>query len=260
MNYSGKLKNIPHILWCNLDREKDRRHRMEKHMSKLNLENTRIESIDKNNYEIHINIDPFKKGQIFCGASHLKAIKYFVDNHEVIGDYCIIMEDDIDISYSVDMWTKNFWDYFGDIYECIQMQVLIMKVKVNHFKRNESNMKEYFFDNYKNGGIKWNYFFGGGAYMLSYNKAVKIINKYNFKSDIEYVNRYQDYIYYEEMDMNRLTHADHNMSYSHHDTLTKVLFFLEDDNISYIGDDDYSFRLNENNIYMKEYIKSNNFL
>jgi hypothetical protein len=87
-----KLDGFPLILWINLERSADRREHMEKMFKEYNLKNHRIEAVDGRKgipsiYKCRGNIE------FACSASHIEALKYFVEKTEE--DEVVVMEDDI---------------------------------------------------------------------------------------------------------------------------------------------------------------------
>ena len=110
-----KLNNLPFILWGNMKRSIDRYEYMISHLNDLNIINhTRIENIDAKLYDIsNTNIKKVEKGQIFCGASHLKALLFYVNNSNEIGNTCLICEDDISFN-SMEFWNKSFNEYLDN--------------------------------------------------------------------------------------------------------------------------------------------------
>ena len=121
------LVNLPHILWINLDKSKDRKTYMENQLNYFNLKNTRIDAYDGKEYkdfcnfnlnDISLNYDDIsfnhdkKQNQIGCLCSHIKALEYFI-NTPTIGDYCLIAEDDLSFEY-LQYWDKPFWYYIKD--------------------------------------------------------------------------------------------------------------------------------------------------
>ena len=90
------LDNFPKVLWINLDRSEKRRAHMEKLLA--NLDHTRISAIDAkgpefNNYCI-ADINSLENA---CTCSHLKALKYFVE--ETKENRIVIFEDDVSFEF-----------------------------------------------------------------------------------------------------------------------------------------------------------------
>lgn len=94
-----KLKGIPPVLWINLDADTERRKHMEDQFAYWEIENhTRIAGIDareEGGFEEHLSgtvPHTMIPNEIGCCMSHLKAIKYFIE--EMDCDEVMIMEDD----------------------------------------------------------------------------------------------------------------------------------------------------------------------
>ena len=151
------LVNLPHILWINLDKSKDRKTYMENQLNYFNLKNTRIDAYDGKEYkdfcnfnlnDISLNYDDIsfnhdkKQNQIGCLCSHIKALEYFI-NTPTIGDYCLIAEDDLSFEY-LQYWDKPFWYYIKDApnnFEVIQLVQTYTKPEHIHlFQLNSDNV------------------------------------------------------------------------------------------------------------------------
>ena len=94
-----KLKGIPPVLWINLEADTDRRKHMEDQFVEWEIEDhTRISGIDAregDGFEPHLSgtvPHTMIANEIGCCMSHLKAIKYFIE--EMDCDEVMIMEDD----------------------------------------------------------------------------------------------------------------------------------------------------------------------
>lgn len=172
-----KLNNCPLILWINLDRSQQRRENMEILFKKYNLDNIRISAVDGNS-ETFSNIDfgenkfnPKKKYQYACTMSHLKAIKYFVEN--IDSDNVIIMEDDVSFEF-LDMWKYNIKDVIDKKPKnCDVLQLAFNWGNPNYFIEHKSNY------------VKWRNFYSTLSYLVTKKGAIKLINKlfpnnYNF--------------------------------------------------------------------------------
>jgi hypothetical protein len=172
-DHNSKIINLPHILWINLDRSIDRYDHIIKLFNYNNIINhTRISAIDGNlisteeiNYKVGKNVYATLK-------SHLKAIKYYVDNKNEIGEYCMIVEDDISFDY-VKYWKKSFQEYIDDFpkdWEIIKLfnnyeyvHNIPEKIKISNLKDEKS--------------------YGLVCYIINYNTAIKILDYYiDFKN------------------------------------------------------------------------------
>lgn len=117
-----KLTNLPPILWMNLDADDHRRQHMETQFSYWQIENhTRISGVDGRDGDVTDLLkgkipDNMSMNEIGCCLSHLKCIRYFIEET----DYpeILILEDDIlfdtakywQFSWS-DMYAKLPYDY-----------------------------------------------------------------------------------------------------------------------------------------------------
>jgi len=97
----NKVNGIGHILWINLERATERREYMKGILSKLNIQNTRIDAIDGKKfdtteykkYNLHLT-----NAEVGCTLSHVKTnniAKKMFDNPEFKSDYIMVCEDDI---------------------------------------------------------------------------------------------------------------------------------------------------------------------
>ena len=196
------LVNLPHILWINLDKSKDRKTYMENQLNYFNLKNTRIDAYDGKEYkdfcnfnlnDISLNYDDIsfnhdkKQNQIGCLCSHIKALEYFI-NTPTIGDYCLIAEDDLSFEY-LQYWDKPFWYYIKDApnnFEVIQLVQTYTKPEHIHlFQLNSDNVltiKKH----------RINYSWGCVLYLVKRTFAEKMINIFirkdkDGKYDLEYI-------------------------------------------------------------------------
>mgnify|MGYP001217807435 FL=1 len=94
-----KLKGIPPVLWINLDGDEERQKHMEEQFADWEItDHTRISGIDariEGEFEDHLSgtvPHTMIANEIGCCMSHLKAIKYFIE--EMDCDEVMIMEDD----------------------------------------------------------------------------------------------------------------------------------------------------------------------
>src|SRR6056300_81057 len=126
-----KLKGLPPIYYLNIDGQPERRQYMEDQFKYWEIENyTRISAYDgrdgndlgdilKGRYPDNMN-----SGEVGCTTSHLKAIKYFLENTD---DPCaLIMEDDCDLS-TVQYWPFTWKDFYGKIpyaYDVVQLAII----------------------------------------------------------------------------------------------------------------------------------------
>lgn len=158
------FNNIPHILWINLDRSRDRKKHMLDLFNENNIINhTRIPAIDSNT---DINMYNKFKNPYFCTLSHLKALNYFINN--ILEEYCIICEDDISFELT-EYWDKSINEYIDELpidWECF-------KLYSNIFTFNKS--------------IKYDNSYGAVIYIIKKSAARKILEYYN-KLDFNKIN------------------------------------------------------------------------
>ena len=247
--------DIPIILWLNLDKDLHRRERIINQFVKYNLKNIRIESIPGSNYKLNIPLESekyiFKRNQIACSSSHLKAIKYYVDNYESIGDYCLIAEDDIDIS-SIELWSKSFWIYlevFKNVdWNTLQLQMYPYAKVLNKFLNN-------FKIDIPHKTILSQYY-GAGMYLIKYERACELIRELNLTNK-PYIERFvNDINYYNVMEELDRTHADHKLIYDKY-TYTLPLFFLHEEiNSSISKEIRYNSMQTERNLLIKNFMKN----
>ena len=132
---SKKLENLPHILWINLEKDKNRKQHMETLFHKFNLSNTRIEGIHGSQYlnycfpKKNLTSDE-EKATYGCFLSHIKALDHFVKT-PALGDYCLIAEDDLSFEY-LPYWQKTFWDYIPENFTVIQLSVIYGQKQLNN--------------------------------------------------------------------------------------------------------------------------------
>lgn len=97
------LDSFPRVLWINLDRSQDRRRYMTYLLDKHKIVHTRISAIDgitRVNGELEKickKHDKLTRAENACTCSHLKALKYFVENMK--DDKVIIFEDDVSFEF-----------------------------------------------------------------------------------------------------------------------------------------------------------------
>jgi hypothetical protein len=124
-----KLKGFPHVLWINLDSQAHRREFQEEQFAYWEVDNTRISGIDGRDDDPSVylkgTIPPnVNQGEIGCCLSHLKAIKYFIE--ETDWDEVIIAEDDLMLD-TVKFWPfswKEISDYFPYNFDCMQLSII----------------------------------------------------------------------------------------------------------------------------------------
>lgn len=188
----NKLDKLPHLLWINLDRSKDRRIYMENLLNGHKLKNTRIDAYDGDRYEDfsllannNIKLDLEKRREIGCLCSHLKALETFIRN-DSLGNYCLISEDDLSFEY-LPYWKKTFEEYIKSAprdFSIIQLSLTYAYQYMVHYK-NYLDLQE------KHEIVKHQpYMYGAVTYLITRNAAINIIksvkktinNKYDLSS------------------------------------------------------------------------------
>jgi hypothetical protein len=120
LSLKNKLNNFPKIYWINLNIAKERRNVLEKSFNTYGLLNERVEAI--NIYTIHENYT-INKGYFdikckqraqCCSASHLKALKTFLDDKTNTDNVCCIAEDDLSFD-TLQYWKCNWQTYMKNI-------------------------------------------------------------------------------------------------------------------------------------------------
>lgn len=177
------LDNFPKILWINLYRSQKRREYMESLLNKHNLINTRISAVDgkaildrlsskhiydKEFNEICIQNIKWTSVENACTCSHIKALKYFVDN--IPDDKVIIFEDDISFEF-LKLIPFNWSELeanFPENFDVIQLAITYEKGSIGNLliKTNPS----------------MNYFCSA-AYLVTKTGAKKLVEKY-YNSDV----------------------------------------------------------------------------
>jgi GR25 family glycosyltransferase involved in LPS biosynthesis len=126
-----KLKGLPPIYYLNIDGQPERRQYMEDQFKYWEIENyTRISAYDGRDGNDLGDIlkgrypDMMSSGEVGCTTSHLKAIKYFLEN---TNDPCaLIMEDDCDLS-TVQYWPFTWKDFYAKVpyaFDVIQLAII----------------------------------------------------------------------------------------------------------------------------------------
>ena len=123
-----KLQGFPPCLWINCDKDSHRTEFMSDQFDYWNIKNhTRISGIDARDDEEDVASylkgivpDMLNAGEVGCCLSHMKAIRYFLDET----DYpeVMIMEDDVDFS-TVKFWNFSWNDLYANLpydYDCMQ--------------------------------------------------------------------------------------------------------------------------------------------
>jgi len=125
-----KLKGLPPIYCINLDDKIDRWNYMQNQFAYWQIDNyTRISAYDGREDDLSDIISgrypqTMTSGEIGCVTSHLKAIKYFLENSD--SPCALIMEDDCDIS-TASYWSFEWKKFYSKVpydYDVIQLAVI----------------------------------------------------------------------------------------------------------------------------------------
>ena len=163
------LDNFPKILWINLNHSVERRKYMEKLFETHDLNATRIPGINGELMDIEfrnsciINKNYYIRENA-CTCSHLKALKYFIDN--MSDDKIIIFEDDVSfdfLSYIPFNWS-HLMSMLPSNYNIIQLATSGENVNLNLTEIN-GDSKSY----------------GTIAYLITRNAAIQLLDKYYSK-------------------------------------------------------------------------------
>ena len=127
-----KLRGFPPVIWMNLDADIHRKEYMEEQFSRWGItDHYRLVGIDARDEDVDVTellkgtvpglLSP---GEIGCCLSHLKAIKYFIEetDHERV----MIMEDDVDFT-PVQFWNFTWSDVIGRLpydWDCAQFTII----------------------------------------------------------------------------------------------------------------------------------------
>lgn len=125
-----KLKGIPEIYYINLDDKEDRREYMESQFEYWGIEKyTRISACDGREDDLSDILvgrypENMNSGEVGCVTSHLKALKYWLENSEE--EYLLMMEDDCDIS-TVKHWGFTWKQFFSRLpydFDVVQLAII----------------------------------------------------------------------------------------------------------------------------------------
>lgn len=136
------MKNIP-FYYINLEDNLDRKNFIISQFKKHNIDlYTRISAIDGRNGKLKYLIDEYdlgvKSADLAVALSHLKAMSLFANTDK---DYCIICEDDVDLSIK-EYWNfslDNFIDMLPKDWEIVQLTTSSPKIIFNLHKRKSND-------------------------------------------------------------------------------------------------------------------------
>ncbi len=147
-----KLKNLPLVLWLNLDSDLHRREYMESQFKYWEIENhTRISGYDGREDDVCQFLsgrapDNMTQNEIGCCMSHLKAIKYFYENTDL--DHVLILEDDVMFD-TVRYWDFTWRDFTSRLphdWDCVQLTTICtgnIHVQLHHYFINDFSAAAY---------------------------------------------------------------------------------------------------------------------
>ena len=127
---ASKLKGLPHVYCINLDGEPHRWKAAEDMLKYWEVENyTRISAYDGREDDLSDIIkgrypDNMSSGEVGCTTSHLKALKYFIDNSDA--PCALIMEDDCDLGTAAH-WPFTWRDFYAKVpydYDVVQLAII----------------------------------------------------------------------------------------------------------------------------------------
>ena len=125
-----KLKGMGPIYYINLDGQPERQAYMESMFSYWEVENyERISAYDGREDDLSDIIhgrypSNMSSGEVGCVTSHLKLLKHFLETSD--SPYCIVMEDDVDISVAK-YWNFTWGQFLARLpydYDAVQLAVI----------------------------------------------------------------------------------------------------------------------------------------
>ena len=124
-----RLAGFGPVLWINLDEDRERRSRAEHLFARHGIENTRISAFDGRTEDLGIHLvderlpDGLLQTELGCSLSHLKAIRYFLQ--EMDGEHVVVCEDDVlfdTVEYWPFAWTE-FMSLLPRDWDCLQLSL-----------------------------------------------------------------------------------------------------------------------------------------
>lgn len=168
----NKFENFPPVYCVSLSDSFDRRNYMKGQLDALGVYDvTYVECYDGRTVDFREtglvtgdHIDMVSPGAIATTISHIKAIKYWLDNSD--SQYAIICEDDM-IFYTSNFWNftwNDFMKILPENWECIQLSLIRENFNFNH---SDFVIKQ-------KSGFDWS----AGCYLLNRKSGMDIINDY----------------------------------------------------------------------------------
>ena len=162
-----KLKNLPPIYYLNLDGQPERKEYMESQFKYWEIENyTRISAYDGRDDDLSQFIcgrypDSMTSGEVGCVMSHLKALKYFIEDTD--SPCALIMEDDCDLDVAK-YWQFTWNDFFySRPYDYDVIQLAIINPAQVHIKLHRRFVND----------------FSTACYLITRHHAQKLLNLHN---------------------------------------------------------------------------------
>ena len=184
LSKNNKLKNFPHVYLINLE---DHTHRLEKMKQRFSdhsvKEYTVSPAFDGRNSDLRNIVDgiypKMRPQEIGCLASHLKAIKHWLDTSD--SEYAIIMEDDCNFD-TVEYWSWD-WDYVMDnLPRNLDIFQMVMikndNVSFNIHKKEKFNYRE-----------KQNHSWSTACYLIKRSYAKYLVSKHCIDGKYNIYNR-----------------------------------------------------------------------
>ena len=166
------------VLFINLDSARDRKNYIEKEFSQFNISPIRISAIphnEINNFLYGEKPDGVTDKEIACTMSHLKAIKYFIE--ETNDDNIFICEDDLSLN-TVQHWNFKWSDIYNNLpydYDAFQFTVINPLRIIIPMHRSEMND------------------FSAGAYLITRHHAQKLYNLHIINNMYKLDNNFLDF-------------------------------------------------------------------
>lgn len=187
-----KLYGFPKIYWVNLSHAGVRRENMEKQFEEYKLRHKRIEGINGTYIENSDKVKYYKgyadilikKRAQGCAASHILAMKEYLEDESNVEDFCIIAEDDLSFD-AVEFWRYRWKEYRNNIpddYEIIKL------CNVNTPDKYEKSLSLFGGELKCLKDEKYDIMYGACIYLIKRSFARKIVDKYYINNIIDFSN------------------------------------------------------------------------
>ena len=174
-----KFKGIGPIYYLNLDGQPDRKEYMEEQFKYWEVDNyTRISAYDGREDDLSDIISGrypsmMTSGEIGCTTSHLKALRYYLENSD--SPYAVIMEDDVDLQL-IQYWDFTWKEFYSLVpYDWDVVQLAIICTGALHVQLHKRFVND----------------FSTACYIITRNHAEKIVrlhcrgNKYKLDNGVK---------------------------------------------------------------------------